>query len=56
MFAASHRYGFAAGSLMRFSTCVLASPGPPWMRISAPRLSTAQPIRSGANEYGRNRA
>ena len=27
MFAASHRYGFAAGSLMRFSTCVAGVAG-----------------------------
>src|ERR1700722_17972607 len=40
---------------MRFSTWLFLSPGAPWTRTSAPRFSTAQLTRSGANEYGRNR-
>ena len=55
MFAAMYRYGLAAGSPIRFSTWLFASPGAPWARIRAPRFSSAQVTRSGANEYGRYR-
>src|ERR1700757_4386739 len=55
MLAAMYRYGFAAGSPERISTCELVSPAEPCTLTSAPRFSTAQHTRSGANEYGRNR-
>src|SRR5215470_2666149 len=54
-FDARYRYGFAAGSPDRISTCEPVSPGEPCTRTSAPRFSTAQQTRSGANEYGRYR-
>src|ERR687888_59923 len=55
MFAAMYRYGLAAGSPMRFSMWAVWSPAAPCTRIRAPRFSTAQFTRSGANEYGLNR-